>query len=272
MCPPSPEEHDPFSDQFSVANSPRALSSLDSNGMPFPAGKTSSHESSSSLAAASNETAFTLSSSPRSEEKGDTVGYKVCTATSTRGPEVQVLFDDAQSPFTAPEDVNADDVYLTPEELDYESPKRSATGVSVCEHSMSDDMSFFQMPEAGTRVDEGFDPSLDSDLITQDSDTQFIEENHPLGNLISLDSPLGATPWQHTLAPLSPPPSPGHNEQQGLTHGVQSLFTQPTSPVPSRSASQGSRPVRMHCRLCMLRPLSAATYFVIGEPYWLYLF
>lgn len=265
MCPPSPEEHDPFSDQFLVANSLRALSSLDSNGMPFPAGKTSSHES-SSLAAASNETVFTLSSSPRSDEKDDTVGYKVCTATPTRGPEVQVLFDDAQSPFTAPEDVNADDVYLTPEELDYESPNRSATGVSACEHSMSDDMPFFQMPKAGTRVDEGFDLSLDSDL-TQDSDTQFIEENHPLGNLISLDSPLGATPWQHTLAPLSPPPSPGHNEQHGPIHGVQSLFTQPTSPVPSRSTSQRSRPVRMHCRLCMLDPCEDVTATFCGHVF-----
>lgn len=266
MCPPSPEEHDPFADPFSVNNSPHALRSLDSGGMSLPAGNTSSHESSYTFSAASSETVFTFSTPPQSGEKDNTVGYKELTVTPMSDPEVQVLFDEAQSPFSAPEDVNAEDAYLTPDEVDDESPNRSATRVPACDHSMSDNMPFFQMPEAGTRLDEGFDLSLDSDL-TQDSDTQFIEENHPLGNLISLDSPLVATPWQHTLAPLSPPPSPGHNEQQGLTHGVHTLFTQPTSPMSSRSTSQGSRSVRMHCRLCMLDPCEDATATFCGHVF-----
>lgn len=261
MCPPSPEEEDPFADSFSASGSPCASSSMDLNIKSLPTGKVSSHGSSAALPVVSNDSALTLSVPLRSESSNGTDGQD-CATTPVGGIRVKAPFIEAQSPFTAPEDVNAEDVYLTPDELDDDSPAR---GVSVV-----DDTPFFQMPEPDVRLDEIFDLSMDSfnSESTQDSGTQFIEENHPLGNLISLDSPLVATPWQHNLAPLSPPPSPGHDEHQEITHDVQALFTHSNSPSSSpRSANQASTPVKMHCRLCMLDPCEDPTATFCGHVF-----
>ena len=259
MCPSSPEEEDPFADSFSATSSPAASNVKD---LPIPplSPDMSSHE----VDIAPNE--VTLVTPPRSREivAGKRKASPITLVGGSRG---KGLSNEVRSPFTAPEDVNGEDIYLTPDELE-DSPVQSPKLENDCP-PMVDEALSLQIPSLDAQRKSSFDPNLISQSI-EDRDTQFIEENHPLGNLITLDSPLIASPWRPSLSPLSPPPSPGHNEQVTSTHDIGALFARPcdsSSSPRSATSNRENPPIRIHCRLCMRDPCEDATATFCGHVF-----
>ncbi|KAI5120705.1 hypothetical protein M0805_007667 [Coniferiporia weirii] len=84
---------------------------------------------------------------------------------------------------------------------------------------------------------------------------RFAEEGHPLRKFISLESPKVSR--QNSSAPLSPPPSPGQQQEAYADLVAADPLEEPEN--------RGPDGIRMHCRLCYDDPCRDATATFCGH-------
>lgn len=104
----------------------------------------------------------------------------------------------------------------------------------------------------------------DNNISPHPDGTQFVEENHPLHDLLTLQSPMLSTQWMRPSASLSHPPPP----EQAQSRTRMSSRTTNTRSNDSSHSSPRSPPRsshRLHCRLCQADPCVNMTASLCGH-------